>query len=277
MNTDGHFLIGKQHMSSGLPCQDYSLSGNISDNIAYAIVSDGCSSGQRTDVGARVVSLATEKALRSISFKGFTPQVISHYQQAGIESSKDLFGLCVQDMLATCLYALVSPEGAMVHIQGDGVVAYKMRNGDIQIYMYDWAENTPCYPAYAHDGYASFICHHGNDMSQEKATCKTLHINSKGETIFEATENISLGEGVQGFSQNILPEKLVDISCIAVFSDGVEQVENTSCAQVVASLLDFKNTQGVFATRRLNRCIKDWQKQNISPLDDISYAVIHIP
>lgn len=276
MNTDQHFLTGKQHINSGLPCQDYALSGQLSDTVAYAIVSDGCSSGARTDVGSRIVALATQKALHTIPYDRLTPELVSHYQQSGIESAKSLFNLDVSDMLATCLYGVVSPLGALVHIQGDGVVAYKMKNGDIQIDTYEWEGNTPYYPAYAYDGNQSFISHHGGDLSRQKVVSKRLYVSFEGEVLSESSEIFSLGEGINGFEQKILPQQLGDIEYIAVCSDGVEQVQNLSSIDVISSLLAFKNTSGVFATRRLNRCIKDWEKSNSNPMDDIAYAVIHV-
>jgi hypothetical protein len=45
-----------------MPCQDYALSG-VTRHLAYAVVADGCSSGGKTDIGARVLALATAIAL----------------------------------------------------------------------------------------------------------------------------------------------------------------------------------------------------------------------
>lgn len=65
--TNHAFHIGAQHLSLGKPCQDYAVSGSINDTTAYAIVSDGCSSGGETDIGARIVALATKRALEENS------------------------------------------------------------------------------------------------------------------------------------------------------------------------------------------------------------------
>ena len=62
--TDSVFAIGASHVATGKACQDYTLS-RASDTYAYAIVSDGCSSGGMTDVGARVLALATATAIRA--------------------------------------------------------------------------------------------------------------------------------------------------------------------------------------------------------------------
>jgi len=164
-----------------------------------------------------------------------------------------------------------------VHIQGDGVVVYKMKNGDTQIYVYEWEGNTPCYPAYAYDGYQSFIAHHGGDVTAVKLIRKKICVNAEQQVLSESSEFVSLGNGVSGFVQDISAGQLCDIEYIAVCSDGVEQVQNLSCLEVVSSLLAFKSSNGVFATRRLNRCMKDWAKGNSNPMDDIAYAVIHVP
>ena len=61
--VDDYFHIGQMHLGSGKPCQDYSFSGII-DEGAFAIVSDGCSTGRHTDVGARIIVLSTVNAIQ---------------------------------------------------------------------------------------------------------------------------------------------------------------------------------------------------------------------
>ncbi len=63
LKTDHTFQIGLQHLQTGKPCQDFALSGTIADDLVYAIVSDGCSSGGMTDIGARLMVLATKRAI----------------------------------------------------------------------------------------------------------------------------------------------------------------------------------------------------------------------
>src|SRR3989344_1803041 len=62
-STDHYFHIGSAHYRNGKPCQDYALSG-VYGPVACAVVSDGCSTGRHTDVGARVLTLSTLQAIR---------------------------------------------------------------------------------------------------------------------------------------------------------------------------------------------------------------------
>jgi hypothetical protein len=71
-------------------------------------------------------------------------------------------------------------------------------------------------------------------------------------------------------------EATADISDIALFSDGVTQVDGMDWRDVVAELLSFKSTEGDFVKRRMNRFLKDCQKHGKGPVDDISMACIHI-
>ena len=64
--TDEYFHIGRAHLGNGQPCQDYALSGQT-EETAWAIISDGCSSGGKTDIGARLITLTTAKALKNIA------------------------------------------------------------------------------------------------------------------------------------------------------------------------------------------------------------------
>ena len=61
MNTDCYYEIGHSHIF----CEDYALAG-IVNNIGYAIVSDGCSSSDNVDVGARVLAHIAKVFLRNL-------------------------------------------------------------------------------------------------------------------------------------------------------------------------------------------------------------------
>ena len=115
IHADCAFHIGSQHLRNGLPCQDYAIAGDLPDR-AYAVVSDGCSSGGRTDVGARLISLAAAKAFRSQNID------IGHFVY-GIDSASAFFDLNQSDMLATLLSMSVTQDEVFIRVQGDGVVS----------------------------------------------------------------------------------------------------------------------------------------------------------
>lgn len=284
-HVDDYFHIGQMHLGSGKPCQDYSFSG-VTDKSAFAVVSDGCSSGRHTDVGARVIALSTVNAIRQRnegkeSLVKIT-QAISQQHKLAINKSMEAFGLDFEDMLATCAYVYLTPGECITHVQGDGVVAIVFKNGSIHLTAYRWDENKPVYPVYAGDNYFGFINAHGGDLDKPVLNVEFCLINKDGQEVLQLErddkyESLSLFTGLSGVSQ-FLPEKVVEqISFVAVFTDGVMQVDGINWKDVVLELLAFKNVEGEFAKRRMIRFIKDSKKDDRKgPLDDISYAVIRL-
>ncbi|MEN9614220.1 MAG: hypothetical protein RLZZ347_527 [Candidatus Parcubacteria bacterium] len=276
--TDSHFLIGHAHHTAGKPCQDYAL-GGVQGNIAYAVVADGCSTGGLTDVGSRTIALTTTRALKGLSrLPGvFGPGQVSLVRGDGIRQASMILGLNPHDMLATCIYAHLSSasNSGFVHLEGDGVVAMKLRSGDIEIFRYDWADNTPFYPSYM-DNPNGFIQAHGNDLTAHRLTRQ--HLLAKADGTFQqfTDEQIPLGRGIQGVTIPIEPPNFANIEFVAIFTDGVTQVENVDWKTAVVDLLAFKTTEGEFAKRRMNRMVKDAQKKGHGPIDDISFSVIKL-
>lgn len=277
LTTDQYFHIGKSHLTGGKPCQDYAISG-VHEDSAFAIITDGCSSGGHTDVGARLLALSTAVAVkehwtqtRSVFDKN-ARQIIGIRQEVVLSGARQTFGLATKDMLATCAYAYLSLDGGFIHVQGDGVIATKSKNGCISMSRFDWENNTPFYPAYSETGLQSFIKAHGGILDAPRFIQESWVCNANGEFDDQSIVNHSLSAGMQGFTQFIDAED--DIELVAVFSDGVTQIEGVDWKEAVRKLMAFKNTAGEFAKRRMIREIKETQKTGKGPIDDIAFAVI---
>ena len=125
---DSYFYIGRGHFEAGKPCQDYALAGT-NGRAAYAIVSDGCSTGGKTDVGARILALSTAKTLGHTAVRAIAEPVtdvlpeISVRQRLVVTCSQEILGLSQSDILATCVYCYFTPQGGYIHLEGDGVIA----------------------------------------------------------------------------------------------------------------------------------------------------------
>lgn len=245
-------------------------------NGMLAVVSDGCSTGERTDIGSRIIALTTAKAVRGHCEIGdqFTSEQISLLRRDGIKQASFNLGLNFRDLLATCVYAYVSPEGGLIHVEGDGVFALKLSNGEIWLFRFDWADNKPFYPVY-HDGKQSFIAEFGGDLNLPRLTKKSGKY-SNGVFSPLADEEITLGAGIRGVTEKIPQLGRVDLEYIGIFTDGVTQVENIPWYEAVYQLLAFKTSGGEFAKRRMNRMVSDSKKLGKGPVDDISCAVIKI-
>lgn len=278
--TDHYFQIGSAHYTGGKPCQDYALSGT-SESVACAIVSDGCSSGRHTDIGSRILTLSTMQAIRDhakASRGALDTAVVSitSRQQQIINSAKPILGLNRDDMLATCAYVYMTQKGGFIHLQGDGVVALKYRDDDIAMYRYEWLGNMPFYPAYNDRGMDDFIVAHGGNLYASRLNCTEVVRDTSGITKECFSKEHTLKEGIDGILLNISEIELKQLEYIAVFSDGVTQVDEVDWRDAVSTFLSFKNTVGDFAKRRMIRGIKDMYKIGRGPIDDIAYAVVRI-
>jgi hypothetical protein len=273
LNADSYFHIGQAHLTSGTPCQDYALSG-CEDGAAYAVVSDGCSTGGHTDVGARVLTWATAAAIRAYwRTPGGLQTWIGSAQTVVSDAARSALGLQVKDMLATCLYLVATEEGARSRVLGDGVIAWVQReSGDVVMRRYEWQGNMPFYPAYREEALSRFVEAHASVEAAVLFCEAWKHLASSGDKVKLSSRSLTLREGIAGVTDYFAAGR--DHTCIAVFSDGVTQIEGMDWKDAVVRLLSFKTTTGEFAKRRMIRVIKDSQKEGRGPLDDISYAVI---
>lgn len=274
MHADSYFMIGNAHLQGGKPCQDYATAAALSENAAYAIVADGCSTGGKTDVGSRALALTTSQAIikhwsTTGNTLGTAPMRINLEQQVNLAPVRQSLGCTTRDMLSTCIYACYSSEGGFIHVQGDGVVAWE-ENGRTVMGCFEWDNNTPFYPAYSADNYAEFIKAHGGDVNEDKLTYTSWERTPDGSLSQLGTTCHTLGRGIQGITLPLSG----GLEKVAVFTDGVTQIEGTEWQDAVSQLLAFKTTAGDFAKRRMIRAVKDAQQHGKGPIDDIAYAVI---
>lgn len=275
LSTDHIFHIGTQHLRNGLPCQDYALSKTL-NNAAYAIVSDGCSSGGKTDVGARLMCLTTANAIAwrsSTCHPHRLPEAINRFQTTNLKMAELSLDLQLTDLLATQFYAFVSPQGGIIHLRGDGVLAVLYTDGLLSLRRFEWANNTPLYPAYEVDKFANFASAHG--QYPFSYTDATGPINGP-LTEKQSSQTYSLHQALQGYTEIIAAVELPQISMIAVFTDGVTQVEGLPWYEAARQLMAFKGTAGEFAKRRMNRFLKDISQLSEKEMEQV-YASIPVP
>lgn len=279
--TDDHFLSGKAHMRGGKPCQDYALS-ETRDSAALALVTDGCSTGGNTDIGARLLAFGIRTAVREHwtihrnPLETMAAAKIELQERIITAGTRETLGLSREDMLATCVYAYFSPKGGFVRTLGDGVVAWKDRSGRIHMLRYEWMRNMPFYQAYLQsaEDQKAFIDAHGGDLNAP-AVWEDHWVSTPGENPTHCgTTELPLSAGMQGMTLRFSEKDIEEFALLAVFSDGVTQVKNTDWKNAIHELLAFKNTEGEFAKRRMIRFAKDAEKTGNEPIDDIAYAVI---
>jgi len=273
MHADAHFVVGHAHTAGGKPCQDYALAGDLPGG-AFAIVSDGCSSGGRTDVGARIISLAAADALRE-NWNGdeWPPTAVALRQQAVLAGAGALLGCDASDLLATSLFAIANETERLVQIWGDGVVAWHSGTSLIMA-RFDWDNNTPYYPAYSLNGNRDFIAAHGGDINAPRLTCETWEWTPGRGPALLGRDRFKLGAGIRGAFWPLEP--FYQMTTLAVFSDGVTQIDGVDWKVAVAELMDFKTRAGDFVKRRLSRVVRDSHARGRGPIDDIAMAAIDL-
>jgi hypothetical protein len=250
-HTDDYFAIGAAHLTSGKPCQDYATSRE-EEGCAIVVVSDGCSTGNRTDIGARLVSL---QAIGSV---------------VSLPAAKQMLGLSNSDMLATRVIASIGQDRLLISVEGDGVVAVKRKGEDIRMSRFEWDDNTPFYPAYTEQDREQFIKVHGGVANavrlQEEWVCF-----QNGRRVEEANAYYSVAQGMMGI---VHPYSMWELELVAVFSDGVTQIDNVPWTEAVLEFMALKTTAGEFAKRRMMRALKGMRERGKGPIDDISCAMI---
>ena len=271
LTADHAFHIGTQHSRGGMPCQDYAVSGYPGAGSAFGVISDGCSSGRHTDVGARIVALNTASALMWSASQYFAHHAIDEYCKYNDKIAASSLGLDQRDMLATCGYVAITRRDITIRLIGDGVIAAKRLNGEVVMTRIDWANNMPLYRAYAADEYREFTMAHGGALARAAMVTRLTRHPDGSET--EKKMPQPLYEMLPGFGDHV---GVRDFEFIAVFSDGVCSVPGVYWHEVVLELMDFKSTEGSFVKRRMNRFISDAEKSGRPPADDISMACIHI-
>lgn len=260
--SDSYFHIGAQHMRSGLPCEDYALHGKAG-NVQYLVVSDGCSSGGRTDVGARLLAHTTARAIErgaedtAPTVDPWSIQLSSNLLLDGVEHS---LALRPSDMFATLLVGVVQANGdGYARIYGDGVVAATYTNG-VRVYsQVSWDDNMPFYPRYQRELRDAFVAAHGGDLTAERATHEVVRI--AGDDLERTTRRLTLEQAMRGVEMDF-PAPVCGpnpLHTVALFSDGIAQIEGVPWEQAVDEALAFRSTNGVVNTMQDKHIVTDMQ------------------
>jgi len=276
-HADAHFRMGSGHEAEGTPCQDYALADAAAAR-PFAVLSDGCSSSGRTDVGARLLALATRTLLRegTVPDPG-TPPV--DWLRAGVlaraEEGARLLGLDLGDLDATLGVVCATPGGGgRAFLWGDGVIAARCGR-TLEITVVDWAGNMPGYPSYWLDSARrqAFVAESTTLASAAgRAPCRVTHHrveDGRIETVGCDELSAAVGLGGTAIDWTTGPD------VVAVMSDGVLQVAGAEWGEVVGALMAVKSArEGAFMTRRMGRALAELAKRGCRPTDDIAVAAL---
>ena len=266
LHADHYFCIGSSHARAGEPCQDYALSGTLADGRVYGIVCDGCSGANaRTDLGARVLGLALEAELQLTSLLDdcFTPEFVERLRKRLVAMP---LGGAVQDYLASAVAFCANQGMAKVFMAGDGAYTVRRSDGSVQITEASWPDNAPYYLGYC---LQPAVAAQFSSPSASGAVCVQLSTHSTGAD--SVTREIPSQEFLQGWTVEL---SLNEVSALAVYSDGIGQLNTVQALDAATACLAFKNYEGSFVKRRAMKALAQWEKSGQLPQDDFSIAAL---
>jgi len=276
MNTDTYFRIGSTHKI----CQDFALSNDRNRKTGvivgdpFIIVSDGCSTAEHSDIGARLLALAAKRhidmAIGDDSFVCAT--------KAMAEVSCRTLGLSRDALSATLLVGKATDVGIYGLIYGDGVIAARNRDGSLHFEEVRFVSGAPYYLRYELNPLdkANYIEKFGLkvELNRYKVDAKGVEKNTTSFDLDPARPFFSYAYDIEHWKT------------VALFSDGVSAFEKTvktgtsiskdhvDLEIIIPELMAFKNFAGEFLQRRSIRAFENFTSADIQGTDDVGIGVI---
>lgn len=226
-------------------CEDFACT-----NKSFAALSDGCSSGKDTHIGAGLFAKLGPDCISSIFEWGRTVDFI-----------KSFYMLDFENILATLL--VIDEAKKEITVSGDGTVVFKNKD-HYKIINYSYPQNAPYYLAYRL--YPDY----------EKEYLKQFDNGKKNVTCVTLDESLIVKNWEVYHSHNII--EIVDIkdcSLALAFSDGIESFKKDNGEELcfidfIREMLKFKNFNGGFLKRRYNAVKKLFNNTGFYNYDDVS-------
>lgn len=267
--VDTAMVMGSVHQRALTPGQDAAVADVLPDG-AFAIVSDGCSSGGDTTSGAWMLAKAAARAASLAIAENDTAFLLPEIL-ATAEHAARAIALADDDLFATLLQAIVLRDRAVVQVYGDGVIAVGFRDGTWQFLRVEWDKNTPFYPIYyTRRKTDAFLAVHGS-TSHAAVYVEHITYDPDGTARRQFCTRHTVAEGMVGLMLSFDAAALRDIRALGVFTDGVASLPKISWSDVMREVVAFKNTTGAFLRRRMGRVLREY---DVAPADDLSGAMV---
>jgi len=263
MNADHYTEIGSTH----LVCQDYALSGISKAGVAYAIVSDGCSSSQYSEVGAQVLCHVAKQFIE-ILFKSCDVVTSAMFGNLIINNASKIIswiGLPKSALDATLLIAVMRNEVTEVYAYGDGYVylSFNKQEYHSRSFNLSYTDEAPFYLSYLlqKDRYTQYI----NDFKNNEYVMDVRYHHD--EVIDSNRENRNPTHRFRTTANHV--------DLVILSSDGINSYfKDTEKIDVSKDFSGHKRTTGDFVKSNMLFHKRRMQKESIQHHDDISVAVI---
>jgi len=136
------WYVCKAEDKAGL-CEDYAITGVNGDGINYAIICDGCSSANATDVGARLLARSVVKYLKLTDTRD-----IARFAARDAYALALSIGLGADSLSATLGIVRSDDNKVEASLCGDGMIIFMLKDGSTVITTIDYKRNAPEYPIY---------------------------------------------------------------------------------------------------------------------------------
>lgn len=225
-------------------CQDYAIV-----STGCAVLSDGCSSSPRSEVGAHLAPILAEKY--------GIPEISNHLRHDFFRNS-----VCFD---TTLVYLREYVDHFLTTIIGDAIVISCAKSGIDLLDEIEYSENAPHYLSYLMD-YNRELLWRSQYPTNEKILKRT---SLKTGNYFFFPRNLTDPE-VNSYDKNTH-------NAIFIASDGLKSFKDSSAQpipliDVVKEILSIKNYNGQFLQRRMTKMMKDFAAKGIFATDDISIA-----
>jgi len=266
-------------------CQDFSRSGVSDQGQPFVVLADGCSGSPHTDTGARLLVHSLSNWLRSLDVdvlrvEEYIHRIVKTSVRESLVTGQSLLNLPKGCCDATVLVVLTVGEQFYAYVYGDGVVALHSKERGLVVHEINYVggptgNSFPFYPIYMVDeprliAYQSLMENHG--------------IEKVYNTHFEGSEESNIIRCSNPDMASVFHGHINETNWVAISSDGVQsftrpvgdygQREVIPTMEVMTRLCQFKNFNGPFVQRRLNRFLKDTERDGWRHEDDLSLGVI---
>lgn len=247
---DSIFSIGKEHKV----CEDYVIVDN--EKIPMIIVSDGCSSSDFSDIGARLLSFNAYKFINEhfLSLIENKEHVKEIFQQTFLYNKAISLG--EKSLDCTLLFAFIYKEQLHYFVVGDGIINYR-QNGITNTLNFSFKDEKVFYGNYF------------NNISRMNGY--------KNEDLYLKIEKITDDETTSEETKDYIYYGSLDLEGLEYFflsSDGLLSCNSDSVIskKIFFEFLYFKNLKGEFLQRRYKNWQKNNNKEGINHSDDIGIA-----
>lgn len=263
MNANSTFFIGHNHVI----CEDYALSG-VENNMAYAIVCDGCSASPDVDFGARLLAMAAKTNLFQGGILGnLSPESFEDITLLRIKKIYEMLPhLHSQALDSTLLVAWVKDKKLTVYLYGDGMLVHRL-NDRVRFYHLEITSGAPDYLSY------------WLDIERKKGYEK---IERNYKTLISGIGNISdMCWNIPLFKPYFFTCYVEEGDVISLISDGINsfrKADNTPIPwnDLIEEFTAYKTFEGEFVLRRISAFKRKCLKEGIVHSDDISVSSIYV-